>query len=81
MFIRRISLVSLCVVEFVCKCVYEEDIMANMVEIAALAGGAYGALQGIGQFLMMFLPKNTIAFKVSKYIVAGPQREVPPNVR
>lgn len=55
--------------------------MANMVEIAALAGGAYGALQGIGQFLMMFLPKNTIAFKVSKYIVAGPQREVPPNVR
>ena len=55
--------------------------MANMVDIVTLAGGAYGALQGIGQFLMMFLPKNTVAFKVSKYIVAGPSREVPNNLR
>ena len=51
--------------------------MDNLVDIGTLIGAGYGVLQGLGQFLMLFLPKNTIAFKVAKYIVAGPQR--PPN--
>lgn len=50
--------------------------MDNLVDIGTLLGAGYGVLQGLGQFLMLFLPKNTIAFKISKYIVAGPTRNV-----
>lgn len=53
--------------------------MSNTGDVLTIIGAGYGVLQGLGQFLMMFLPKNTVAFKVSKYIVAGPQRGVPPT--
>lgn len=63
--------------KFVCNCVCSGGIMDNAVDVSVLVGAGFGALQMIGQFLMLFLPKNTIAFKVAKYIVSGPARAVP----
>lgn len=39
-----------------------------------VAGAAYGALQAIANVLMLVLPKNTIAFKVAKWILSGVSR-------
>lgn len=37
-------------------------------------GAIYGALQGVGQVVMMFAGKNTVAFKIAKMLVSGPSR-------
>lgn len=49
-------------------------VMNMSVDMIPIIGGAYAALQGIAQFLMMILPQKTIAWKVSKYLVSGPAR-------
>lgn len=54
--------------------------MDNLVDSTVLIGAGYGALQGIAQFLMLFLPKNTIVFKIAKYLVSGPARAATPEV-
>lgn len=54
---------------------YKETGVMNMsVDMIPILGGAYAALQGIAQFLMLVLPQHTIGWKVSKYLVSGPQR-------
>lgn len=41
---------------------------------AVPVGAAVGLLQVVAQCLMVFLPKNTVAWKISKAVVSGPQR-------
>lgn len=37
-------------------------------------GAGYAALQAVAQFVMVVASKNTIAFKVAKFVVSGPSR-------
>lgn len=41
---------------------------------ALYVGAGYGVLQAVANLLMLFLPKNTVAFKMSKWLVAGVSR-------
>lgn len=43
-------------------------------DILVKLGAVYGALQGVAQVVMMFAPKNTLAFRWAKSIVSGPPR-------
>lgn len=48
------------------------------VDNIEIVGAVYGAVQALAQAFMLILPKNTIAFKIFKWLVSGPAREVPP---
>lgn len=48
--------------------------MSEMADVGVVIGAGFGALQMVAQFLMLFLPKNTVAFRVAKYVTSGPQR-------
>lgn len=46
-------------------------------DVVVKLGAVYGALQAIAQAVMLFVGKNTIAFKIAKYVTSGPQRPPP----
>lgn len=45
--------------------------VVNTVEVA---GALYGAVQAVANALCLVLPKNTIAFKFCKWLIAGVSR-------
>lgn len=49
--------------------------MDPIVELPVQVGAVYAAIQGIAQVVMLFAPKNTIAFRWAKYLVSGPARK------
>jgi hypothetical protein len=44
------------------------------LDLVTTIGAGYGALQAIAQFVMLWAPKHTIAFRVAKYLVSGKSR-------
>lgn len=49
--------------------------MVEATNWMVILGAGYGALQAVAQFLMLVLPQNTIAWKVSKAVVSGPAQK------
>lgn len=50
---------------------------AWLTAYAVPVGATVGFLQVVGQLVMALVPKHTIAWKISKAIVSGPQRPIP----
>lgn len=46
-------------------------------DTAVVIGAGYGAVQAIANLLMLVLPKNTVVFKLCKWLVSGVSRGVP----
>ena len=50
------------------------DKIIAFVSDPIMLGAAYGAIQGLAQFVMLVAPPHTVAFKVAKYLVSGKPR-------
>lgn len=46
----------------------------DATQVIETAGGIYGAIQALANVLMTVFPKNTVAFKVCKWLVSGVSR-------
>lgn len=46
----------------------------DAVSVVETSGAIYGAIQAIANVLCLVLPKNTVAFKFAKWLLAGVSR-------
>lgn len=51
--------------------------LAVDLDLLAKLGAVYGAVQGIAQVVMLFASRNTVAWRIAKYLTAGAQRPAP----
>lgn len=46
----------------------------NPANIPVYVGAGYGVVQAVANLLTLVLPKNTVAFKIAKWLIAGASR-------